>query len=69
MLSGVARMKANARSYAHVYIKRGKLKKGICEVCGSADVEAHHDDYTKPLAVRWFCRLHHNAIEGKNTYR
>ena len=27
------RMKMNARSYAHVYLKRGKLVKGVCEVC------------------------------------
>ena len=32
-----------------------------CEVCGgTVKVDAHHDDYGKPLEVRWLCRSHHN---------
>lgn len=58
------RMKANARSYLHVYVKRGKVKKGPCEVCGATEVEAHHDDYTKPLEVRWRCKDHHLELHG-----
>lgn len=46
-------------------IRLGKVEKGCCEVCGSPDVEAHHDDYTKPLEVRWFCSLHHRIMEGR----
>jgi len=27
-----------------------------CEVCGSTqDINRHHDDYTKPLEIRWLC--------------
>lgn len=55
----------NARSYLHVYVKRGKVKKGPCEVCGSLDVEPHHDDYSKPLQVHWLCRTHHLELHGK----
>jgi hypothetical protein len=41
-------------------IRDGRLYKGACEVCGTSDnVDGHHDDYTKPLDVRWLCRLHH----------
>jgi len=40
-------------------IRDGKLKKESCEVCGSKKVEAHHDDYSKPLEVRWLCKKHH----------
>jgi len=37
-----------------------KLFKEPCEVCGSEDhVHAHHDDYAKPLNVRWLCAAHH----------
>jgi len=40
-------------------IKSGKLLKQPCEVCGKTKVEAHHDDYSKPLDVRWLCKFHH----------
>jgi hypothetical protein len=35
------------------------MERGACEVCGVANAQAHHDDYTKPLDVRWFCQAHH----------
>jgi len=41
-------------------IKYGKLIKQSCEVCGKKEVEAHHDDYSFPLDVRWLCRKHHS---------
>lgn len=53
------RLRGIARCYANVYIRRGKLVRGLCEICGSGSVECHHDDYDKPLEVRWFCRVHH----------
>jgi hypothetical protein len=40
-------------------IRDGKLVKQPCEVCGELKAEAHHDDYEKPLDVRWLCRRHH----------
>jgi hypothetical protein len=39
--------------------KIGFLVPGPCEVCGGKKVEAHHDDYDKPLTVRWMCPKHH----------
>lgn len=44
-------------------IRDGKLEKGeICEIqgCARTDVHAHHEDYSKPLEVRWLCPLHHH---------
>lgn len=57
-LTDEQKLKANARSYLNVYIKRGKVTKGIC-FCGANGVEAHHEDYSKPLDVVWYCRVHH----------
>lgn len=53
------RMKANCRSYLHVYIKRGKIIKQPCKICGDLNVQAHHNDYSKPLEVQWLCPTHH----------
>lgn len=39
----------------------GGLKKSPCAVCGSAKVEAHHEDYSLPLAVIWLCGPCHKA--------
>ncbi len=43
-------------------IRRGKMKRMPCEECGSEKSEAHHDDYSQPLNVRWLCRNHHLAF-------
>lgn len=37
----------------------GSIERAPCEVCGAGNVEAHHDDYARPLDVRWLCRAHH----------
>lgn len=44
---------------------RGDLVPQPCEVCKRLrHVEAHHDDYERPLDVRWFCRYHHRQHEA-----
>lgn len=40
-------------------IRNGLITKQPCEECGDEKSEAHHDDYAKPLEVRWLCRTHH----------
>ena len=59
------RRKANARSYANTYQRRGKLKPKPCARCGSRKVEKHHEDHSKPLQVTWFCREHHEQREAE----
>ncbi len=39
--------------------KKNKIIKQSCEICGNKDGQAHHDDYRKPLELRWLCRSHH----------
>ena len=46
------------RSTLNHAIRDGLLTKRDCEICGRKS-QAHHDDYTKPLDVRWLCFYHH----------
>lgn len=67
------------RRRAHILagsaIASGRLISEPCETCGSGRyVEAHHDDYANPLAVRWLCKRHHKQHHDKfgpalNSYR
>lgn len=45
-------------------IRTGLLIRQKCEFCELLG-EAHHDDYSKPLDVRWLCEEHHLAAHGK----
>lgn len=47
-------------------IRDGKLIRQPCEVCGESRAEAHHDDYSKPLDVRWLCKRHHDEWHQNN---
>ena len=47
-------------------VKRGIIKKGPCEICGKTKlVHGHHDDYYKPLDVRWLCVKHHTEHHNR----
>lgn len=42
------------------YLRDGKLIRQPCERCGDNQaVDAHHEDYSKPLDVMWLCKKHH----------
>lgn len=64
--------KHKAHNLVNNSIRDGKLFPEPCMVCGELDnVHAHHDDYAKPLNVRWLCASHHKQWheengEGKN---
>ena len=52
-----------ARDAVKRAINSGSIKRGGCEICGTTErVQAHHDDYSKPLVVRWFCCQHHHDL-------
>jgi hypothetical protein len=42
-------------------LNKGIIARQPCFVCRNAKSEAHHEDYTRPLDVIWFCRQHHAA--------
>lgn len=69
-LAQIKERAANPEKYsAHIKtgnaIRDGKLMRQPCEVCGKAKAQAHHDDYSKPLEVRWLCVKHHNEHHRK----
>ena len=57
-------VKRHARSVAHRAIWRGTLQRQSCETCGAEKAQAHHDDYTRPLDVRWLCGPCHRRVHG-----
>lgn len=59
--------KYKATSMVNNAIRGKKLHPMPCEVCGrDEDVHAHHDDYLKPLNVRWLCPPHHFEWHKEN---
>ncbi len=57
--------KYKAQTMVGNYLRGGKIEKKPCEVCGEPRVHAHHDDYSKPLEIRWLCALHHHRHHAK----
>lgn len=58
--------KYHARNAVSSAVRDGRLTPLPCEGCGSGRVQAHHDDYAKPLAVRWLCfRCHREGEHGQ----
>lgn len=52
-------LRYKARATVNNALARGEICRSPCELCGNQSSEAHHDDYTKPLSIRWLCRKHH----------
>jgi hypothetical protein len=58
-------VKAAARSVLHQAVYAGTIVRQPCEVCGTTEkLHAHHEDYSKPLEVRWLCYLHHRQLHA-----
>lgn len=63
------RQKRRARAVIHHSIKRGKMERKPCEVCGEPNGQAHHHNgYDKPHVkdVKFLCFKHHKEEEAKN---
>src|SRR5690606_1293792 len=61
------RARCPERRAAHVAlgnaVRDGRIVKPVaCWHCGGGPVEAHHADYTMPLAVSWLCRACHRDV-------
>lgn len=53
------RLKYRCRAVTRYAVQSGKIQQGPCEKCGAEKVQAHHQDYAKPLDVRWLCSQCH----------
>jgi hypothetical protein len=42
-------------------LRIGEMTRSPCSVCGAAEAQAHHPDYSRPLDVVWLCDKHHKA--------
>lgn len=46
-------------------IRDKRLFRCPCEICGTTESQAHHEDYSKPFEVKWLCIEHHNQTHRK----
>ena len=61
--------KVKAKRLVQYAVRCGYLKKKPCEKCGKRKAVAHHDDYSKPLKVRWLCALCHKKYHLRKKRR
>jgi len=55
--------KRKARRIVYDLVKRGKLIKKPCYICGSTEnIQCHHPDYNLPLDVIFLCPIHHSRL-------
>jgi hypothetical protein len=54
--------KTTAHRAVFVALRNGTLIKEPC-FCGEEKVQAHHEDYSKPLEVMWLCKPHHMGAD------
>lgn len=57
--------KARTRLLTRKAVKRGRIKKRPCKICGSENkIQPHHPDYSQPLKVVWLCAAHHTKLHA-----
>ena len=58
------KLKLAAHRAVQKAVNNGTLVRQLCEVCNEV-AETHHEDYNKPLEVRWLCVKHHKELHHK----
>ena len=57
--------KWKARQDLRNAVASGKIEKLPCEICGNLKSQGHHEDYSKPLEVKWLCAKHHAELHSQ----
>jgi len=67
-MSRTVTIAGDARKAVRDAIAAGLLVPQPCEMpgCNNEYAVAHHDDYAKPLEVRWLCPSHHLRWHSQN---
>jgi len=52
------KIKSITRNRTHYLIRKGKIKKELCCICGKV-AQIHHNDYNNPYNITWLCKKHH----------
>ena len=54
-------------TYLNPLYRSNKIKRGECEfkneTCSKGIIQAHHEDYNKPLEINWLCPSHHKKVD------
>ena len=53
-----------AREAAAWAVRSGNIPRRACEICRDQNVQLHHDDYSRPLEIRFLCSRHHREIRN-----
>ena len=58
-------VKVDARKQLYSALRRGlAVKPATCQDCGSDErLQGHHDNYERPLDVKWLCEACHKELD------
>ncbi|HDY89247.1 MAG TPA: hypothetical protein ENH82_14165 [bacterium] len=60
---GENHIKRHAQYLLCCAVREKRITRGNCEICGDTEnVHGHHDNYYKPLEVRWLCSKCHGEF-------
>lgn len=63
----ILRPRHEARWKLRRAVASGRIVRQPCEKCGSELAHGHHEDYSKPLDVRWLCVKCHGKEHRRYT--
>lgn len=60
-------IKTHCRNTSNRAQAKGNLLPRPCAVCGCAEVQKHHADYSRPLDITWLCDRHHRQVHASKS--